>query len=238
MIFLPAAPAPVVVCVEVAATVITAPAPASPVPALRIPKAFSVGDSVVAKFKNGADWYRGKITRRGAGNTYQVTYDDGDVEDGVQWQRIVTFDVSLHSDFVDTSPSNHPEGGVEGSVVHATTTTTAAAAKPTIRRPGLSIAPTNGLAQWGAERDTPQCASPVSTAHQGQRLEEIRVAQPSPVPLPNNTVQPRLSPRHWRGKSDPSRLRSGAYPVARVFEWYGRALRACHWPAVLAITAN
>lgn len=47
-------------------------------------KSLAVGDSVKARFKRGTKWFTGKITRAHSNGTYDIKYDDGDIETRVE----------------------------------------------------------------------------------------------------------------------------------------------------------
>ncbi|DAZ98959.1 TPA: hypothetical protein N0F65_000491 [Lagenidium giganteum] len=53
------------------------------------PKSLAVGDAVQAKYKGGKKLYSGKITRVHADGTYDIKYEDGDVETRVSKANIV-----------------------------------------------------------------------------------------------------------------------------------------------------
>jgi len=49
---------------------------------------YSTGDRVFVNWKNYGHFYSGSISKKNADETYQIHFDDGDVEDGVEWGRI------------------------------------------------------------------------------------------------------------------------------------------------------
>ena len=49
---------------------------------------FNVGDRVFVNWKNYGHYYPGKITKENENHTFLIHFDDGDVEDGVEWGRI------------------------------------------------------------------------------------------------------------------------------------------------------
>jgi len=71
---------------EVVASDEAAPAPA---PAARAAKVFGKGDKIEALYKGKKNWYAGVVDRYDADTeTYDVTYDDGEVEKGVKQENI------------------------------------------------------------------------------------------------------------------------------------------------------
>ena len=49
---------------------------------------FNVGDRVFVNWKNYGHYYPGKITKENENHTFLIHFDDGDVEDFVEWGRI------------------------------------------------------------------------------------------------------------------------------------------------------
>ena len=49
---------------------------------------FEIGDRVFVNWKNYGHYYAGKITKENSDFTFMIHFDDGDVEDNVEWERI------------------------------------------------------------------------------------------------------------------------------------------------------
>ena len=49
---------------------------------------FKVGDRVFVNWKNYGHYYAGKIVKQNEDFSFMIHFDDGDVEDGVEWNRI------------------------------------------------------------------------------------------------------------------------------------------------------
>ena len=49
---------------------------------------FAVGDTVRANYQGKGKWYPGQISRNAGDGTFDITYDDGDREDGVAEEMI------------------------------------------------------------------------------------------------------------------------------------------------------
>ena len=49
---------------------------------------YNAGDRVIVNWKNYGHYYPGKITAEHEDHTFMIHYDDGDIEDNVEWSRI------------------------------------------------------------------------------------------------------------------------------------------------------
>ncbi|MBB70714.1 MAG: hypothetical protein CMB28_06380 [Euryarchaeota archaeon] len=71
--------------VEIKNAVVIGSAPGTIRPA-RLP--FNVGDRVFVNWKNYGHYYPGKIMKENENHTFFIQFDDGDIEDNVEWGRI------------------------------------------------------------------------------------------------------------------------------------------------------
>jgi hypothetical protein len=72
---------------------------------------FTEGDKIEAKYRGGSRYYKGKITRERQNGTFDILYDDGEKEMGVDAALIRKVEASASKRFEPSAPSGGARGG-------------------------------------------------------------------------------------------------------------------------------